>query len=179
MLQQPYDNHNGGDLEFGPDGKLYILLGDGGSGGDPHYLAQNPRTLLGKMLRIDVDADKPTPEVLGAGLRNPWRYSFDRKTGDLYIADVGQNVFEYVHVVPASRMAGPHNFGWNIVEGKHCFQAETCRPQGLHPGRWSSTPTARAAPSPAATSTGARPCPSWPAPTSTATTAPPSCAASA
>ena len=131
VLHQPYDNHNGGDLEFGPDGKLYVLLGDGGSGGDPHYLAQNPRTLLGKMIRFDVDAEKPAPEVLGSGLRNPWRYSFDRKTGDLYIADVGQNVFEYVHFVPARRVAGPLNFGWNTIEGKHCFQAETCSRKGF------------------------------------------------
>ena len=130
-LEQPYDNHNGGNLEFGPDGKLYILLGDGGKAGDPHYLAQNPRSLLGKMLRMDVDSPKPTAEVLGKGLRNPWRYSFDRKTGDLYIADVGQNLFEYVHVVPAKRLAGPHNFGWNVAEGSHCFQADKCERKGF------------------------------------------------
>ena len=130
-LDQPYDNHNGGDLEFGPDGKLYVLLGDGGSGGDPHYFAQNPRTLLGKMFRLDVSAEKPTPEVLGSGLRNPWRYSFDRKTGDLYIADVGQNIFEYIHFVPARRVGGPLNFGWNTIEGKHCFQAESCSRKGF------------------------------------------------
>ncbi len=130
VRHQPYDNHNGGHLEFGPDGKLYVLLGDGGSGGDPHYLAQNPRTLLGKMVRFDVDAEKPAPEVIGSGLRNPWRYSFDRKTGDLYIADVGQNVFEYVHFLPAKKVKGPTNFGWNTVEGKHCFQAEKCNRKG-------------------------------------------------
>jgi glucose/arabinose dehydrogenase len=131
VLDQPYDNHNGGNLEFGPDGKLYVLLGDGGAGGDPHYLAQNQKTLLGKMLRFDVDAEKPAPEVLGAGLRNPWRYSFDRKTGDLYIAEVGQNLFEYIHFVPARRLAGPHNFGWNTQEGKHCFQAARCNRKGF------------------------------------------------
>jgi glucose/arabinose dehydrogenase len=130
-LEQPYDNHNGGNLEFGPDGKLYILLGDGGKAGDPHYRAQNPRTMLGKMLRMDVDGPTPKTEVLGQGLRNPWRYSFDRKTGDLYIADVGQNLFEYVHVVPAKKMAGPHDFGWNVMEGLHCFQAKTCDKKGF------------------------------------------------
>jgi glucose/arabinose dehydrogenase len=130
-VEQPYDNHNGGNLEFGPDGKLYILLGDGGKAGDPHDLARNPRTLLGKVIRMDVDAPTPKPEVLGQGLRNPWRYAFDRKTGDLYIADVGQNLFEYVHVVPAKKLAGPHDFGWNVVEGNHCFQAKTCNTKGF------------------------------------------------
>jgi glucose/arabinose dehydrogenase len=130
-VHQPYDNHNGGGLAFGRDGKLYVLLGDGGKGGDPHGFAQNPKILLGKMLRLDVDAARPAPELLGRGLRNPWRYSFDRKTGDLYIADVGQNVFEYVHWVPANRLAGPHDFGWNRVEGKHCYQAETCDRTGI------------------------------------------------
>ena len=160
MLHQPYNNHNGGDLEFGPDGKLYVLLGDGGSGGDPHYLAQNPRTLLAKMLRIDVDADKPTPEVLGTGLRNPWRYSFDRKTGDLYIADVGQNVFEWSTSCPAkqARRAPPTSAGTS----SRAKTASRPRPAAARasPRRCSSIPTARAAPSPAATSTGARPCPS-------------------
>ncbi len=130
-LHQPYDNHNGGNLEFGPDGKLYVLLGDGGKAGDPHGFAQDKRSLLGKMLRFDVDAEKPAPEVLAQGLRNPWRYSFDRKTGDLYIADVGQNLFEYIHVVPASKVSGPINFGWNIIEGKHCYQAKSCDRKGL------------------------------------------------
>jgi glucose/arabinose dehydrogenase len=130
-VRQPYDNHNGGHLEFGPDGKLYVLLGDGGKAGDPHDFAQSDRSLLGKVLRLDVDADKPLPEVLGRGLRNPWRYSFDRKTGDLYIADVGQNVFEYVHYVPAHKLKGPLNFGWRTVEGKHCFQAESCDTKGF------------------------------------------------
>jgi glucose/arabinose dehydrogenase len=130
VVHQPYNNHNGGDLKFGPDGKLYVLLGDGGRAGDLHGFSQSPRTLLGKMLRIDVDAAQPRPEVLGRGLRNPWRYSFDRKTGDLYIADVGQNAFEYVHFVPARKIAGPHNFGWNTVEGKHCYQAQTCERSG-------------------------------------------------
>jgi glucose/arabinose dehydrogenase len=125
FVHQPYDNHNGGNLAFGPDGKLYVLLGDGGKANDPHGNGQNPKSLLAKMLRIDVDAADaahPVPEMLGQGLRNPWRYSFDRKTGDLYIADVGQNVFEYVHYVPAAAINRFHNFGWNITEGQHCFQ---------------------------------------------------------
>jgi glucose/arabinose dehydrogenase len=128
---QPYDNHNGGDLEFGPDGKLYVGLGDGGSANDPHGNGQNPKVFLGKMLRIDVDARKPVPEIIAKGLRNPWRYNFDRKTGDLYIADVGQNTFEYVHFLPAAAINTFHNFGWNITEGKHCFRAETCDRTGL------------------------------------------------
>ena len=131
MVDQPYNNHNGGDLEFGPDGKLYVLLGDGGNGGDPHGNAQNPEAILGKMLRIDVDATPIKPEVLGRGLRNPWRYSFDRQTGDLYIADVGQNVFEMVHFVPKAKLPGPHNFGWNILEAKHCYKSDDCQRKGL------------------------------------------------
>jgi glucose/arabinose dehydrogenase len=99
--------------------------------GDLHGFSQSSRTLLGKVLRLDVDAAAPAPQVLGRGLRNPWRYSFDRKTGDLYIADVGQNAFEYVHFVSAKRMAGPLNFGWNTVEGKHCYQAQSCERKGF------------------------------------------------
>jgi glucose/arabinose dehydrogenase len=131
FVHQPYPNHNGGNLEFGPDGKLYVGLGDGGKAGDPHGNGQNPNTLLAKMLRIDVDAKVPTPHVVGTGLRNPWRYSFDRKTGDLYIADVGQNVYESVQYVPAKTLNGPHNWGWSITEGKHCFRDDGCVRTGL------------------------------------------------
>ena len=130
-VEQPYDNHNAGALEFGPDGKLYILLGDGGSANDPHGNGQNPRTILSKMVRLDVDAANAKPEILGKGMRNPWRYTFDRKTGDLYIADVGQNVWEWVHVIPAANIKGPHNLGWNITEGAGCFKQEKCNKQGL------------------------------------------------
>jgi glucose/arabinose dehydrogenase len=130
-IDQPYSNHNGGNLVFGPDGKLYIGMGDGGSRGDPHRNGQNKQSLLGKMLRLDVDAPSPAPEIIQTGLRNPWRYSFDRKTGDLYIADVGQNRFEEVDVVPAGNIDG-HNFGWNIVEGNgHCLFGEPCDKGGL------------------------------------------------
>jgi len=131
VQHQPYDNHNGGDLQFGPDGKLYVGLGDGGRAADLHGFSQSPRTLLGKLFRLDVDAPTPVPEVLARGLRNPWRYSFDRKTGDLYIADVGQNVFEFVHFLPARKIAGPTNFGWNVLEGKHCYDAVTCVRKGV------------------------------------------------
>ncbi len=125
-VEQPYSNHNAGDLAFGPDGQLHVLLGDGGKANDPHGHGQNPKTLLSKMLRIDVDAPQPRVTTYGKGMRNPWRYSFDRKTGDLYIADVGQNIWEWVHVIPAGRLAGPHNLGWNITEGSRCFRAGTC-----------------------------------------------------
>ncbi|HEY0715618.1 MAG TPA: PQQ-dependent sugar dehydrogenase, partial [Polyangia bacterium] len=125
-VDQPHGNHNAGNLEFGPDGKLYVLLGDGGSADDPHLNGQGTQTLLAKMLRIDVDAADLKPVVLGTGLRNPWRYSFDRRTGDLYIADVGQNVYEWVHFVPRADLNGPHNFGWSVREGNHCFKADSC-----------------------------------------------------
>ena len=127
---QPYANHNAGDIAFGPDGKLYVLLGDGGKGDDPHGYAQNPKSLLGKAIVIDVDAKEVKPQVVAKGFRNPWRYTFDPKTGDLYIADVGQRQWEYVHVVPKGKFKG-QNFGWNIVEGNHCFLAKTCKTKGL------------------------------------------------
>jgi glucose/arabinose dehydrogenase len=145
---QPFSNHNGGLLVFGPDGKLYVGLGDGGSGGDPQGNGQSRRTLLGKILRLDVDgangytipADNPfvsdtaaRPEIWAYGLRNPWRFSFDRQTGDLYIADVGQNAWEEVHVAPATSGRGKGvNFGWNVMEGLHCYPSGTsCNQTGL------------------------------------------------
>jgi glucose/arabinose dehydrogenase len=141
-VDQPFANHNGGGLAFGPDGYLYIGLGDGGSGGDPYENGQNPNVLLGKMLRIDLDGADPyaipldnpfalgggRPEVWAIGLRNPWRYSFDRLTGDLYIADVGQNNWEEIHFVPAGAVSGGLgpllNFGWNALEGSHAYEGE-------------------------------------------------------
>jgi glucose/arabinose dehydrogenase len=136
-IDQPYDNHNGGDLTFGPDGYLYIGMGDGGAGGDPERRATDLSTLLGKILRIDpaiaqgqpytVPRDNPfvgtegaAPEIWASGLRNPWRFSFDRETGDLWIADVGQNEWEEVDVAPATngRDAGKGlSFGWSAFEG--------------------------------------------------------------
>jgi glucose/arabinose dehydrogenase len=133
---QPFANHNGGHLEFGPDGYLYISMGDGGSGGDPMENGQNPATVLGAILRIDVDsaspyaipADNPAatvnpdlaPEIWAWGLRNVWRFSFDSATGDLYIADVGQNAWEEVNFEPAGSPGGV-NYGWNIFEGTHQY----------------------------------------------------------
>ena len=128
MFSQPYANHNGGGLAFGPDGYLYIGLGDGGSEGDPVRTSQNLQTLLGKILRINVDSgdaytippDNPfaggggLPEIWAYGLRNPWRFSFDRMTGDLYIGDVGQDEWEEVDFVPAGTPGGM-NFGWSYL----------------------------------------------------------------
>ena len=123
-IDQPYSNHNGGHLLFGPDGKLYTGMGDGGAANDPHRNGQNPKALLAKLLRFDVDAAKPTPEIVHIGLRNPWRFWFDSKTNDLYIGDVGQNLWEEVDVVPGSDH-DRKNFGWNLMEGTHCFDAAT------------------------------------------------------
>ncbi|HEU5011309.1 MAG TPA: PQQ-dependent sugar dehydrogenase [Roseiflexaceae bacterium] len=139
-IDQPYANHNGGLVTFGPDGYLYIGMGDGGSGGDPQGNGQNTSALLGKLLRINVDQGEPygipsdnpwangqggRPEVWAYGLRNPWRYSFDRATGDLYIADVGQNAYEEVDMQPANS-GGGKNYGWNVMEGTHCYNAKAC-----------------------------------------------------
>jgi hypothetical protein len=146
---QPFTNHNGGQIAFGPDGYLYIGLGDGGSGGDPLGNAQDVTTLLGSILRIDVDRTDPGlaygippdnpayPGVQGArreiwamGLRNPWRFSFDRANGDLFVADVGQNRWEEIDRLPPGS-AGV-NLGWNRKEGDHCFEPETgCELPGL------------------------------------------------
>ncbi|HZN55825.1 MAG TPA: PQQ-dependent sugar dehydrogenase [Candidatus Polarisedimenticolaceae bacterium] len=133
FVEQPHANHNGGNVLFGPDRKLWIGLGDGGSAGDPHGNGQNRRALLGKMLRLDpggVTGDRPVPEIVQWGLRNPWRYAFDRETGDLYIADVGQDRWEEVDVVPSAGRTGL-NFGWNVMEGAHCFRGGDCSREGL------------------------------------------------
>ena len=129
FVDQPYANHNGGDLVFGPDGFLYVGLGDGGAGGDPEGRAQNPRSLLGKMLRLNVRAPGSAPEMVALGLRNPWRYSFDRATGDLYIGDVGQNAIEEVNVTPR-QSPGLENYGWDLYEGSSRFEDS-----GAGPGR--------------------------------------------
>lgn len=121
-IDQPYRNHNGGGLAFGPDGLLYIGMGDGGSAGDPQGNGQNPYSFLGKMLRLDVEDDPNQPLIWALGLRNPWRFSFDRATGDLFLGDVGQNQWEEIDSVPASALAEPGpNFGWNIFEGTHRY----------------------------------------------------------
>jgi uncharacterized repeat protein (TIGR01451 family) len=145
-IDQPFSNHNGGQLAFGPDGYLYIGMGDGGSGGDPQDNGQRPDTFLGKLLRIDVEsgaspyAVPPTNpffqnrtyrrEVWAFGLRNPWRFSFDRQTGDLYLGDVGQGAYEEIDVQPNSSPGG-ENYGWRIMEGNHCYASNTCTQSGL------------------------------------------------
>ncbi|OCC10958.1 sorbosone dehydrogenase family protein [Streptomyces sp. PTY087I2] len=136
---QPYANHNGGDIKFGPDGYLYIAFGDGGSGGDPHGNGQKLDTLLGKLLRIDpsggepyaVPADNPfvddanaKDEIWAYGLRNPWRFSFDAGTGDLLIGDVGQSDWEEIDWAPAASKGG-ENYGWSSMEGTHPFRGGT------------------------------------------------------
>lgn len=144
-VEQPYSNHNGGNIVFGPDGYLYYGLGDGGSGGDPEGNGQNTSTLLGALLRIDpepdgsepygipednpfVDDPEARPEIWAYGLRNPWRFSFDAKTGDLWIADVGQNRVEEVNFMPAGEGAGA-NYGWNLFEGTRPLAADAGDPQ--------------------------------------------------
>ncbi len=132
LVEQPYQNHNGGALAFGPDGHLYAALGDGGSAGDPQKNGQNINSLLGKILRLDVTdgdpyalpADNPFGnEVWAYGLRNPWRISFDRLTGDLWIGDVGQNKWEEIDYLPRNWGAGA-NFGWSVMEGSHAYDSE-------------------------------------------------------
>lgn len=143
-VDQPYGNHNGGLITFGPDGMLYVGLGDGGSGGDPDNNGQDLGTLLGSLLRIDVDGGDPyaippdnpfvgnagaMDEIWAYGLRNPWRYSFDREDGLIYIADVGQNTWEEVNV--QSALLGGVNYGWRIMEGNSCYNSSTCISGGL------------------------------------------------
>ena len=129
-IDQPYANHNGGGLAFGPDGGLYVGTGDGGSGGDPENRAQSMDTLLGKMLRLDVRRPGSAPEIVALGLRNPWRYSFDRLTGDLYIADVGQGSVEEVDYTPRSSPA-LENYGWDVYEGSSRFEDKGAGPGEL------------------------------------------------
>jgi len=139
-LDQPFGNHNGGGIGFGPDDYLYIGFGDGGSGGDPQGNGQNTATLLGAILRIDVDQAPPYAippdnpfaqgggrgEIYAWGFRNPWRWSFDRLTGELWVGDVGQNQWEEI-----DRVERGGNYGWNIREGAHCFNADSCDTTGL------------------------------------------------
>ena len=137
-VAQPFSNHNGGLVAFGPDGRLYVGMGDGGGGGDPQETGQDPLRLLGKLLRIDVDAARPyaippdnpnagrtdrLPEIWASGLRNPWRFSWDRTGGMLYVADVGQNRLEEINAVPSGQ--GGLNYGWDEMEGSDCFEPST------------------------------------------------------
>ena len=145
-ISQPYSNHNGGQLAFGPNGYLYIGLGDGGYAGDPENNSQNLNTLLGSILRLDINEKKPylipsdnphqgndnkRSEIYCHGLRNPWRFSFDRKTGDLYICDVGQSSWEEINFVTLKDASGS-NFGWNTMEGSYCYPSnEDCEKDNL------------------------------------------------
>ncbi len=126
-IDQPYANHNGGHVLFGPDGALYVGMGDGGAGGDPHNNAQNPDSRLGKLLRIDVDAPQPAIRNWARGLRNPWRFWFD--DGLLYIADVGQNAWEEIDIAPAQ--TPDLNYGWRVREGAHCYINPVCTSSGF------------------------------------------------
>jgi glucose/arabinose dehydrogenase len=150
-VEQPYSNHNAGQLAFGADGYLYVGLGDGGAGGDPQDKGQDRATLLGSLLRIDVDAtsgalpygipdDNPfvgntdgyLPEIYAWGFRNPWRFAFDVDTGRLWLADVGQNAYEEIDIVEKGL-----NYGWDVVEGLHCFEpSSNCDQTGLTPPVW-------------------------------------------
>jgi glucose/arabinose dehydrogenase len=145
VQNQPATNHNGGLIAFGPDGHLYVGLGDGGGSGDEFKNAQNTRTLLGKLLRIHVNTTGPytvpndnpfvgnadyRPEIWALGLRNPWRFTWDPTTHDLYIADVGQGQFEEINVRPAGSPGG-ENYGWPTWEGMHCFRVNTCDDDGF------------------------------------------------
>lgn len=142
---QPASNHNGGQLAFGPDGYLYIAFGDGGLANDAFGNGQNGQSWLAKILRIDVDGGDPygippdnpfvenddfVDEIWAYGLRNPWRFSFDRATGDLYIGDVGQGTYEEIDFQPADSEGG-ENYGWPIMEGMHCFRSDSCEQKGL------------------------------------------------
>lgn len=143
-IDQPAANHNGGLVKFGPDGFLYIGMGDGGRAGDPWGNGQNPKALLGKLLRIDVDNGDPyaipkdnpfadgkngLPEIWALGLRNPWRFSFDRADRTLFIADVGQNQYEEINAQPATK--GGLNYGWNVMEAQECFSGRNCPKQNF------------------------------------------------
>jgi len=149
-VEQPYSNHNGGQIIFGPDNYLYISLGDGGSAGDPHNNGQDPSTLLGSILRINIDKaenrlnysipkDNPfagntqgfREEIYAYGLRNPWRMSFDSETGLLWTGDVGQNKYEEIDIIRKG-----NNYGWNIMEGLHCYRADNCDSSGLTMPIW-------------------------------------------
>ncbi|HEY2726049.1 MAG TPA: PQQ-dependent sugar dehydrogenase, partial [Parafilimonas sp.] len=146
-INQPFNNHNGGCTRFGPDGYLYIGMGDGGSEGDPNNYSQNTMSLLGKMLRIDVhvgsnaaykippdnpfvDSPNYRHEIWAVGLRNPWRWSFDPLNGQMLIGDVGQDAWEEVDVQLAE--AGGHNYGWRCYEGKHSYNTTGCKPQSYY-----------------------------------------------
>jgi glucose/arabinose dehydrogenase len=129
-VTDPYGNHNGGHLAFGRDGMLYTSIGDGGSGGDPEDRSQDLRSPFGKLLRLDVSKAGSEWDIAGLGLRNPWRFSFDRANGDLYIGDVGQNAVEEVDYTPAAS-PGLENYGWDVFEGSRQYEDKTAGPGKL------------------------------------------------
>jgi glucose/arabinose dehydrogenase len=128
FVEQPFANHNGGQLQFGPNGRLYVGMGDGGSGGDPQNNAQNLASHLGKLLDIDVDSRAAPVDIAAYGLRNPWRFSFDA-AGNLYIGDVGQESWEEIDYTPRSS-PGLENYGWNVYEGTHTYESKTPNSEG-------------------------------------------------
>jgi glucose/arabinose dehydrogenase len=130
FVDQPYPNHNGGQLQFGPDGLLYLGMGDGGSGGDPQNHAQTLGDRLGKLLRIDPTKPDAEWHEVGYGLRNPWRFSFDRGTGDLYVADVGQDAWEEIDFRPHAVLDRLANYGWRVYEGRARYTQDSLAPQG-------------------------------------------------
>jgi glucose/arabinose dehydrogenase len=127
-VPQPYANHNGGQLQFGPDGLLYVGMGDGGGGGDPEDRAQDLSSRLGKLLRLDVDQSSTKWEMIAYGLRNPWRFSFDRVNGNLWIGDVGQDSVEEIDFVGLPEIDVVHNFGWDVFEGSEPFEDKVPAP---------------------------------------------------
>ena len=165
MVDQPEENHNGGQLAFGPDDRLYLGLGDGGGAFDPRATAQDPRNLLGKLIAADVDAAMPRWEVVLTGLRNPWRFWFDPALGEIWIGDVGQDEVEEIDRVPLELDEPPKNLGWSAFEGTRRIGGHDARTAAASSsGRSRPTSTARtaAARSPAASSTAAAGSPPWP-----------------
>jgi len=130
FVDQPYANHNGGMVVYGPDKLLYVGMGDGGSGGDPENRAQNPSSMLGKILRLDPARPGAAPRMVALGVRNPWRFSFDRANGDLWIGDVGQGAIEEVDYTPATS-PGVENYGWDVYEGRSKFEDKAVGPGKL------------------------------------------------
>ncbi len=126
LVQQPYSNHNGGQVAFGPDGRLYVGMGDGGAGGDPEDRAQNLGSRLGKLLAINVNRRGAKWQIVALGVRNPWRFSFDRATGALYMGDVGQGSWEEINYTPRSS-PGLENYGWDVYEGRASFEQKDAR----------------------------------------------------
>jgi glucose/arabinose dehydrogenase len=130
FVDQPFSNHNGGQLAFAPSGRLWVGMGDGGAAGDPYGNAQNLHSRLGKLLALDVNAADPKPRIVALGLRNPWRFSFDRRTRDLYVGDVGQGSWEEIDYVRRASLGRLKNFGWDVYEGRASYERKARNPAG-------------------------------------------------